>query len=71
MIWYQNLVSGHAPNSFPPLRGTNSTTTKNYITVIANFNSTKGSFLTLSSQGLFENIGHLQSVAELDEILRV
>ena len=53
---YQNIVSGHAPNSFPPLRGTNSTTTINYITGIANFNSNKGSFLTLSSQGLFENI---------------
>ena len=53
---YQNIVSGHAPYSFPPLRGTNSTTTTNYITGIANFNSNKGSFLTLSSQGLFENI---------------
>ena len=72
--WYQNLVSGQAPNSFPPLRGTNSTTTTNFITGIANFNSNKGSLLTLSSQGLFENIvksARLQSVAELNEILRV
>ena len=42
-------------NSFPPLRGTNSTTT-NYITCTANFNSDKVNFQTLSSQGRFESI---------------
>ena len=36
-------------------RGTNSTTT-NYITGTANFNSNKDYFRTLSSQGLFESI---------------
>ena len=43
------LFYGHVPNSFPPLRGTNSTTT-NHIT------SNKDNFRTLSSQGLFESI---------------
>ena len=38
-----------------PLNGTNSTTT-NYITGTANFNSNKDNFRTLSSQGLFESI---------------
>ena len=42
-------------NSFPTLRGNNSTTT-NYITGTANFNSNKDKFQTLSSQGLFESI---------------
>ena len=37
------LLYGHVPNSFPPLRGTNSTTT-NYITGTANFNSNKDNF---------------------------
>ena len=50
------LFCGRVPNSFPPLRGTNSTTTK-YITGTANsFNSNKDNFRTLSSQGLFESI---------------
>ena len=49
------LLYGHVLNSFPPLRGTNSTTT-NYITGTANFNSNKDNFRTLSSQGLFESI---------------
>ena len=49
------LFYGRVPNSFPPLRGTNSTTT-NYITGTANFNSNKDNFRTLSSQGLFESI---------------
>ena len=43
------------PKSFPPLRGTNSTTT-NHITSTPNFNSNKNSFRTLSSQRLFESI---------------
>ena len=51
------LFNGRVPNSFPPLRGTNSTINKtNYITVTANFNSNKDNFRTLSSQGLFESI---------------
>ena len=46
---YQNLFFyGHVSNSFPPLRGTSSTTT--------NFNSSKDNSWTLSSQGLFESI---------------
>ena len=49
------LFYGRVPNSFPLLRGTNSTTT-NYITGAANFNSKKDNFRTVSSQGLFENI---------------
>ena len=49
------LFYGRVPNSFPPLRGTNSTTT-NYITGTANFNSNKDNFRTFSSQGLFESI---------------
>ena len=55
---YQNLVllaCQLVTNSFSPLRGTNSTTT-NYITGTANFNSNKDNFRTLSSQGRFENI---------------
>ena len=55
---YQNLVlwACHlVTNSFPPLRGTNSTTT-NYITGTANFHSNKDNFRTLSSQGRFESI---------------
>ena len=43
----RNLFYGCVPNSFPPLRGTNSTTT-NYMI---------GScFLTLSCQGLFQSV---------------
>ena len=49
------LFYGRVPNSFTPLRGTNSTT-KNVITGTANFNSNKDNFRTLSSQGLFESI---------------
>ena len=49
------LFYGHVPNSFPPLRGTNSTTT-NYITGTANFNVNKDYFWTLCSQGLFASI---------------
>ena len=49
------LFYGRVPNSFPPLRGTNSTTT-NYITGTANFNNNKDNFRTLSSQGRFESI---------------
>ena len=45
------LFYGSVPNSFPLLRGTNSTTT-NYITGAANFNSKKDNFRTVSSQGL-------------------
>ena len=55
---YQNLVlwACHlVTNSFPPLRGTNSTTT-NYINGTANFHSNKDTFRTLSSQGRFESI---------------
>ena len=37
------LLYGRVPNSFPPLRGTDSTTT-NYITGTANFNSTEITF---------------------------
>ena len=48
------LFYGRVPNSFPLLRGTNSTTT-NYITGAANFNSKKDNFRTVSSQRLFEN----------------
>ena len=53
--WYQNLILWTCPNSFPPLRGTNSTTT-NYITGTANFNSIKDNFGTFSSRGPFESI---------------
>ena len=49
------MFYGRVPNSFPPLRGTNSTTT-NYITGTPNFNSNENSFRTLSSQRLFESI---------------
>ena len=49
------MFYGRVPNSFPPLRGTNSTTAK-YIIGTANFNSSKDNFRTLSSQGLFESI---------------
>ena len=49
------LFYGRFPNSFTPLRGTNSTTT-NVITGTANFNSNKDNFRTLSSQGLSESI---------------
>ena len=49
------LFYGRVPNSFPPLRGTNSTTTNN-VTGTANFNSNKDSLQTLSSQALFESI---------------
>ena len=45
------LFYGRVPNSFTPLRGTNSTT-KNVITGTANFNNNKDNFRTLSSQGL-------------------
>ena len=40
------LFYGRVPNSFPLLRGTNSTTT-NYITGAANFNSKKDNFRTV------------------------
>ena len=49
------LFYGRVPNSFPTLRGNNSTTTY-CITGTANFNSNKDNFRTLSSQGLFESI---------------
>ena len=49
------MFYGRVPNSFPTLRGTNSTIT-NYITGTANFNSNKDNFRILSSQGLFESI---------------
>ena len=49
------LFYGHVPNSFPPLRGTNSTTT-NYITGTANFSANKDNFWTLWSQRLFASI---------------
>ena len=49
------LFYARVPNSFSPLRGTNSTTT-NYITGPASFNGNKDKFRTLSSQGLSENI---------------
>ena len=49
------LFYGRVPNSFTPLRGTNSTTT-NVITGTANFNSNKDNFRPLSSQGLSESI---------------
>ena len=49
------LFYGLVPNSFPPLRGANSTTT-NYITGTPNFNSDENSFRTLSSQRLFGSI---------------
>ena len=44
------LFYGRVPNSFSPLRGTNSTTT-NY----NNWHSNIDNFRTLSSQGLFES----------------
>ena len=65
------LFYGRVPNSFPPLRGTNSTTTK-YITGIANFkfNSNKDNFRTLSSQGLFEsNVINLTETTQAAVIL--
>ena len=49
------LFYGRVPNSSPPLRGTNSTTTNNIIGT-ANFNNNKDNFRKLSSQGLFESI---------------
>ena len=49
------MFYGRVPNSFPPLRGANSTTTNN-ITGIANFNSNKDNFRTLSSQGVLGSI---------------
>ena len=49
------LFYERVPNSFPLLRGTNSTST-NYITGVANFNSKKDNFRTVSAQGVFENI---------------
>ena len=52
---YQNLVYGRVPNSFPPLRGTNSTTT-NYIAGTAYLNSNKDNFRTPSPQGLLESV---------------
>ena len=51
------LLYGRVPNSFPPLRGTNScNNNKLNITGTANFNSNKDNFRTLSSQGHFESI---------------
>ena len=49
------MFYGRVPNSFPPLRGNNFTTT-NYIAGTANFNSNKDNFRILSSQGIFESI---------------
>ena len=49
------LFYGRVPNSFPLLKGTDSTTT-NYISGAANFNSKEDNFRIVSSQGLFENI---------------
>ena len=49
------MFYGRVQNSFPPLRGTNSTTT-NHITGTANVKSGKDNFRTLSSQGTFESI---------------
>ena len=49
------LFYGRVPNSFPPLRGSNSTTT-NYITGTANSNSNDDNSRTLSSQGLLESM---------------
>ena len=49
------LFYGRVPNSSPPLRGTNSTTTNNIIGT-ANVNSNKDNFRKLSSQGFFESI---------------
>ena len=49
------MFYGRDPNSSPPLRGTNSTTT-NFITGTANFNSRNYNFGTLSSQDLLESI---------------
>ena len=49
------LFYGCVPYLFPPLRGTNSTTTK-YIIGTANFDSNKDIFRTLSSQGRFGNL---------------
>ena len=48
------LFYGRVPNSFSPLRGTNSTAT-NYITDTADFNSNTDNFRRLSSQWLFES----------------
>ena len=44
------LFYGRVPNSFPPLRGTNSTAT-NYITGTANFNSNKDSLRSRRRKG--------------------
>ena len=49
------LFYGRVPNSPPPLRGTNSTTTNNIIGT-ANFNGNKDNFRKLSSQGFFESV---------------
>ena len=49
------LFYGRVPNSIPPLRGSNSTTTNN-ITGTTNFNTNNDNFLKFSSQGLFESI---------------
>ena len=49
------MFYGRVPNSFPPLRGNNLTTT-NYIAGTANFNSNKDNFRILYSQGRFERI---------------
>ena len=50
------LFYGRVPNSVQPLRDTKSTTTTNYITETANFNSNKDDFQTLCSRRLFESI---------------
>ena len=50
------LFYGRVPNSVQPLRDTKSTTTTNYITGTANFNSNKDDFRTLCSRRLFESI---------------
>ena len=49
------LFYGCVPNSLPPLRGTNSTTTHD-TTGTANFNSNKDDFGAFSSQERFESI---------------
>ena len=53
ILFYERIPGSQI--HFRVLRGTNSTTT-NYITGTAHFNSIKDNFRTLSSQGLFESI---------------
>ena len=51
---YQNLVLWACPKFISP--SSINSTTANYITGTANFNSTNDNFRTLSSQGLFESM---------------